>query len=576
MNLLDYFNKPDIKRQKQYEAVRAFVIDNLSAQEIALKYGYTVNTVYTLIRDAKQGKIQLFPSIKLGPSSRQTSTIEIDKVIQLRQKKLSVTEISQELVKEDILISESTIERILKENGFEKLSRRSYKERGITKKNKIIPQRAENLNFSNLEKFNVDCPVVGIFFFIPYIIESGILDVVKKSYLPGSKVIGNIQAALSMLAVKLIGNQRLSNISNYDHEPGFGIFAGLNVLPKTSYMGTYSCLTSEEMLIEFQSEIMNKLVEKYPNYYKGNYINLDFHSIPHYGELSEMEKVWCGAKNKTMKGANTLFVQDSESNMILFTKADILRKEESTQIKEFISYWKQIKGAVNETLVFDCKLTQYKILDELTNQNIKFITLRKRSKNLVDGTLKIPVGQWNKIKLNIPKRKHFQISVCEQQVKLRGCDNTFRQIIIKDHGRINPTFIITNDTELPLAQIIEVYAKRWHVENKLSELVAFFNLNALSSPIMIRIHFDILWTMIADTLYHIFATDLRRFEKTLSPTIFKQFVNMPGRVVYDNHNFVVKIRKRATTPILKGIEKLNKPIQVPWLNNKFLSIEWTS
>ena len=30
------------------------------------------------------------------------------------------------------------------------------------------------------------------------------------------------------------------------------------------------------------------------------------------------------------------------------------------------------------------------------------------------------------------------------------------------------------------------------IENKLSELVAFFNLNALSSPVMIRIHFDIL------------------------------------------------------------------------------------
>ncbi len=65
-----------------------------------------------------------------------------------------------------------------------------------------------------------------------------------------------------------------------------------------------------------------------------------------------------------------------------------------------------------------------------------------------------------------------------------------------------------------IKDILGVYAKRWRIENKLAELVAFFNLNALSSPIMIRIHFDILWTLIADTLYHRFAHDLRRFDRS--------------------------------------------------------------
>jgi hypothetical protein len=38
-------------------------------------------------------------------------------------------------------------------------------------------------------------------------------------------------------------------------------------------------------------------------------------------------------------------------------------------------------------------------------------------------------------------------------------------------------------------------------------------LNALSSPIMIRIHFDLLWTVVADTVYHLFAKDLLAFGK---------------------------------------------------------------
>ena len=60
----------------------------------------------------------------------------------------------------------------------------------------------------------------------------------------------------------------------------------------------------------------------------------------------------------------------------------------------------------------------------------------------------------------------------------------FRQIIIKGHGRSPPT--ITNNWELKLTEVLEVSAKRWHIENKIGELVSFFNINALSSPLMDR------------------------------------------------------------------------------------------
>ncbi len=73
---------------------------------------------------------------------------------------------------------------------------------------------------------------------------------------------------------------------------------------------------------------------------------------------------------------------------------------------------------------------------------------------------------------------------------------------------------------------------------------------------MIRIHFDILWSMIADTLYHRFAKDLRRFENSLAPTIFRKFIDILGRVVYDGEKFIIKIRKRGHTPVLPRVEKL--------------------
>ena len=93
-------------------------------------------------------------------------------------------------------------------------------------------------------------------------------------------------------------------------------------------------------------------------------------------------------------------------------------------------------------------------------------------------------------------------------------------------------------------------------------------------PVILRI--DILWTIIADTIYHRFAQDLPRFERERADTLFRHFVNMPGQVAYDGQKFVVKIRKRSHTPILLGVDCLQENVNVPWLENKPLRIEWTA
>ena len=93
---------------------------------------------------------------------------------------------------------------------------------------------------------------------------------------------------------------------------------------------------------------------------------------------------------------------------------------------------------------------------------------------------------------------------------------------------------------------------------------------------MIRIHFDLLWTVIADTLYHRFTQDLPRFKHERAKTIFTRFIDMPGKVSYYGNEFVVKIRKRAHTPILMGIPVLTEGICVPWLHGKKLRIVWTA
>ncbi|MBC8181773.1 hypothetical protein H8E88_11700 [candidate division KSB1 bacterium] len=75
------------------------------------------------------------------------------------------------------------------------------------------------------------------------------------------------------------------------------------------------------MLLNFQEKNIHLFKNKYPDIYDSKFINLDFHSIPHYGDESEMEKIWCGARGKTMKGANTVQVPwlDGKTMQIVWT-----------------------------------------------------------------------------------------------------------------------------------------------------------------------------------------------------------------------------------------------------------------
>ncbi|OGV51082.1 MAG: hypothetical protein A3F46_03360 [Legionellales bacterium RIFCSPHIGHO2_12_FULL_42_9] len=576
-NLTQFFSNPETPAQKQYEALRAIVVDKLPAEVVAKKFEYSVHTLYSLMRDAKAGKLALFPDREpRGPKQRQTPDYICSLILTYRKLDLASKDIAARLQQEGYKISKSTVENVIADAQLPRLPRRTNLERGLTQKNQAIPERSKPLDFSNIDPFNIDSPVCGIFFFLPYIIESGIVDIIKDCGLPESSAINATQACLSMLALKLIGNERLSHMDSYDHEPGLGLFSGLNFLPKSTYMATYSCRTSEEMVMQLQSKIIAQFRTVFPSFYQREFINLDFHSIPHFGTESQMEHVWCGARGKAMKGANTLLAQDSQSNVVLYTHADILRKDEPAAIQEFVVYWKKITNSMSETLVFDCKLTSYAVLDELATDNVKFITLRKRNKTLLEKTLAIKDDEWSKLYLPIPKRQHKHCRVYESVITLPKCEQSFRQIIIKDHGRANPTFVITNNHELPLKEVLIVYAKRWHIENKIAEMVSFFNLNALSSPLMIRIHFDMLWTVIADTLYHRLAQDLPRFEKVRASTIFRKFIDMPGKIIFDGQQFKIKIRKHASTPILLGVQKLKNNIMVPWLDSKQISIEWTA
>jgi hypothetical protein len=112
------------------------------------------------------------------------------------------------------------------------------------------------------------------------------------------------------------------------------------------------------------------------------------------------------------------------------------------------------------------------------------------------------------------------------------------------------------------------------VENVIAEAVKFFNLNALSSPILVKVHFDVIMTMIADTFYSLLARKLRGFENCDAAKIYRLFVKSKARVKLNGQKLTVSFPRRAHNPILRSVPWQRLPQSLSWLNGIGLELKF--
>jgi transposase len=567
-----FFTHPELEWQRRYEALRASFVERLPHKVVAEKFGYSQGYVRLLRHQFKHGKIDFNEPLPEGKTQRRRVSAEVRlKIIDWRNKQLSSGQITELLSEDGIEISVKTVERVLAEEGFPKLARRTRIRIGVTVKGAEIPERSEAISLADVDGQRWNCPSAGVFLFAPFLEQLEILKVVSKAGLPGSKVIPALSYLMSFLALKLLGTERYAHAGDHAFDPGLGLFAGLNVLPKCTAMSTYSYSLDDVHILNLQKAFIKHACKL--SLYDGKFVNLDFHTAPHFGDESVLEKHWAGARNKKMKGALTLFAQDSESKLILYTDADIKSSESDDQVTEFLSFWKGMRRGVKPTLVFDSKFTSYAKLSELnTKHDVKFITLRRRGKNLIAQLDRL--DNWKRIQILHSKRKYPHVQVHESFVTLRGYKGQVRQVVMRGNGREKPAFLITNDFDMPLELLVGNYARRWRVENGISEAVKFFHLNALSSPIVTKIHFDIALTMIADTLYTMLARKLRGFEECDAPKLYRHFVRGKGIIEVDGRTVNVTYPRRAHNPILRQVPWKNLPATLPGTGSSMLNLNF--
>ena len=567
--LAQVFEQPTGPVHRRFEVCRAYFLNRLTAPAIAHRFGLHVGTVQAIVRDfaANPDLDQFFRSTQPGRKTSPKREALSERALELRRQGRSVGQIRVQLSAEGHPVSESYLAAILRSQGFLPLRRRGRPPRpgAPARDGSEIPAMADIRELSLEAGRTLPTQAAGLFLFLPLLLDSHFSQAVQAAGYPGTQQLPALQAMLSLLAPKLLGKRRVSHVSDLCTDEGAGLFAGLNVLPKTTYATAYSYQTERLMNERLVDELTRRVPLKEPPLC----FNLDFHAIPFRGQKADLENHWVPKSHRGQPAVMAFVAQEAERRVMCYATANVVRAEADTLVVKFADHWHTLTGHYPSRLLFDSRATTYANLSELTRRGVGFITIRRRGSAMLRRIRALPARQWHPCQVTQAKGKRRSVRYVQETVTLEGYQGELRQIVFDSLGHESPTFVLTNDLpqRLTARQVIQTYARRNHVEHSLGEKITFFHLDCLASEVRLNVDFDLTLTVVAAMLYQRLAARLKGFAKSTPHTLFRKFVNTPGRIEITQEELVVYFEKRSHNPILKeaGFDKITPP--VPWLNN---------
>jgi transposase len=292
---------PASAKQRQYEALRAFFVEGRPSREVARDFGYSTGSFQVLCHHFRRDTDPVFfVSPRPGPRDQPKKSAARDLIVELRKRNYSVYEISESLKERQLSLSPTAVREVLKVEGFAPLPRRADEERP-DRPRATIEAVADVRRFAPIQQeFQTRCG--GLFLFVPYLVRLSLDTLAKSARLRGTKMIPAAHALRASLALKLWSIERKSHVMALVADRGLALFAGLNAFPKKSYLSEYSShithAQNTALLGAYQHQIAGD--ELLP----GRSFNLDFHSVPYYGEDPVIERHYVSMRARAGRRAS--------------------------------------------------------------------------------------------------------------------------------------------------------------------------------------------------------------------------------------------------------------------------------
>lgn len=570
-----YFLHPEQTNHRRYEVLRAYFIEKLPTEEIARRFGLVPGSVRVLATLFRQGKIGEFFR-DTAPHKRGGALYDVplkEAILDLRAQRLSVYDIARRLRRLERPVSHQTVWMVLKEAGVDRLPKRTHRQRELPPKIPLPVADKEAVSLAPGRLLPSRAPL--LFLFAPYFERIRFDALVRAARYRSTPRIEATSYLRSLLALKLLAISRRNHVMPLADDPGLGLWATLNVLPKTTALSDWAYLlgpTPHRALLRGVIRARAEL-EAFPT----RSFNLDFHPIRHYGDpsVSRLEKDFVTRRGQSVNVVVSAFGQELGSREMVYAKANVLKEEKPGQVLEFVRFWRESRGELPQELAFDAHMTTHEMLAELDRQGITFLTVRERRPKEVARVLAVPTERWESASIDIADRLYRTPKVLDEEVEVSGYPGTIRQIAAMDYGKEKPTFLLTNDRSRKPGTLLTRYARRALIENNLGEQVHFFHVDALSSSVRIKVDLDVVLSVVASGAYRWMARQLRGFETATAATIWSQVLDRRGTVEVTEDEVVVRVRRFSRAPVLLESRVSRDPTPISWLGGRRIRLEIT-
>jgi hypothetical protein len=569
-NLAQIFLQPSGPLHRQYEALRAFFVEHLPARKVAQRFGYTYGSFRVLCHQFRQNpQREFFQTTHKGPRSSPKRDPVRQRIIALRKQNYSIYDIQHALQESGHPLSAAAISQTLTQEGFARLPRRSDQERPPA----LRPTAADvaDVRQLSLEPRSFRTRFGGLFLFVPLLTQIPLQKLLDKLCFPGSRMVPADAAVRSLLALKLFGNARHSHVMNSVFDEGLALFAGLNVIPKRSFLTEYSCRIPPSCYSAFMQHWFDAMAKLGID--RGDSLDLDFHTIPYHGDDALVEKHYVSKRSRKQKGILAFLAQDAQTRVFCYANASLRKEEQNDEILRFAEWWKQRTGKWPQELIFDSKLTTHAHLNRLNEWGIKFITLRRRSPQMLHKVHQLPLSAWRRVELTRVTREYRTPRILDQTITLSDYTGPLRQMVIRDLGHEEPTFLLTNQLTRSAPKLITRYAQRMLIENGIADGIDFFHMDALSSAVAMKVDCDLQLTLMASSLYRLLALKVKNgYQRVHSRHLFRDFIDATAQVMIGESEIQVRFQKRAHNPLLMAAGWDKEHPSIPWLGNKRLEL----
>jgi hypothetical protein len=197
----------------------------------------------------------------------------------------------------------------------------------------------------------------------------------------------------------------------------------------------------------------------------------------------------------------TFFAEYAATRTLVYANADLSKASQNREVIAFADHWKAVTGSDPALLIFDSKLTTQAVLAELDDHGIGFITLCARHPGINKTLAAVPPSAWKSMTLGRVGNKTRRVKVDDDPTAvLSAYPRPIRQLAVTGLGHDQPTLLITSRPALPARQVIQSYARRMNIEQRLAEAIQSFSLHALAGAVPPNVDLDVVLSVLAHTI----------------------------------------------------------------------------